>query len=72
MSKSRKLIELKEKNYSHVKENNNKNIIPLSITRNRTLPNISKTVNRNWNILQTNTEFQRVFKDTNLKCRFKL
>ena len=45
-------------------KNNNKNRIPLSITYNRTLPNISKIVNRNWNILQINTEFHRVFKDT--------
>ena len=46
------------------RKNNNKNRIPLSITYNRTLPNISITVNRNWNILQINTEFHRVFKDT--------
>ena len=60
MSKSRKLIELKKKkNYSHVKKNN-KNRIPLSITYNRTLHNISKIVNRNWNILQINAEFHRV------------
>ena len=45
-------------------KNNNKNKIPLSITYNRTHPNISKIVNRNWNIFQINTEFHRVFKDT--------
>ena len=39
------------------KEKNNKNRIPLSTTYNRTLPNISKIVRRNWNILQINTEF---------------
>ena len=65
MSKSRKLMELKGKNYSHVKKkNNNKNRIPLSITYIRTLPNICEIVNRNWNILQINTESRRVFKDT--------
>ena len=36
------------------------------MTYNRTLANISKIVNRNWNILQTNTEFYRVFKDTSM------
>ena len=35
------------------KEKNNKNRIPLSITYNRRIPNISKIVNKNWNILQT-------------------
>ena len=45
-------------------KNDNKNRIPLSITYSRTLPNISKIVNRNWNILQINTELHRVFKDT--------
>ena len=45
-------------------KNNNKNRIPLSITYNRTHPNISKIVNRNWNIFQINTDFHRVFKDT--------
>ena len=43
------------------KEKNNKSRIPLSITYNRTLPNISKIVNRNWNILQINTEFHGIF-----------
>ena len=43
---------------------NNKNRIPLSITYNRTLPNISKIMNRNWNILQINTEFHEVCKAT--------
>ena len=47
-------------------KNNNKNRIPLSITYNRTLPNISKIVNRNWNILQINTEFHGVFQATPL------
>ena len=64
MSKSRKLIELKEKELFTCKEKNNKNRIPLSITYNRTLPNISKIVNRNWNILQINTEFRGVFQAT--------
>ena len=46
------------------KEKSNKNRISLSITYNRTLPNISKIVNRNWNILQINTEFHGVFQAT--------
>ena len=45
-------------------KNNNKNRIPLSITYNRTLRDISKCVSRNCHILQINTEFHRVFKDT--------
>ena len=58
MSQSRNLRELKEKNYSYVKKkNNSKNITSLSIAYNTTLPNISKIVNRNSNILQINTEF---------------
>ena len=65
MSKSKKLIELREKNYSHItKKNNNKNSIPLSITYNRTLPNISKIWNRNWNILEINTKFHGLFQAT--------
>lgn len=35
--------------------------ISLLITYNRTLPNISKIVNRNWNILQVKTKFQLIF-----------
>ena len=46
------------------KEKNNKKRIPLSITYNRALPNISKIVNRNWNILQINTELHGVFQAT--------
>ena len=61
MSKSRKLIELKEKKLFASKE---KNRIPLSITYYRTLPNSSKIVNRNWNILQINTKIDRVFQAT--------
>ena len=38
-----------------------KNRIPLSITYNRTLANISNIATRNWNILQINTEFHGVF-----------
>ena len=37
---------------------------PLSVTYNRTLHDISKIVNRNWNILQINTEFHGVFQAT--------
>ena len=54
-----KLIELKEKNYSHVKKKTTK-----AITYNRPLPNISKIMNRNWNILPINTEFHGVFQAT--------
>ena len=63
MSKSRKLMELKEKNYSQIKEKVKKkqSRIPLSIIHNTALPNISNIVNRNWNILQINTEFHGVF-----------
>ena len=42
----------------------------MSITYNRTIPNISKIVNRNWNILQINTEFHGVFQAT-LMIAFK-
>ena len=63
MSKSRKMIELKEKNYSQVKKTN-KNKVPQSIPYNRTLPNISKIVKRNWNILQIKTKLNGVFQAT--------
>ena len=33
---------------------------------NRTLPSISKVVNRNWNILQINTKFHEVFQATKM------
>ena len=46
------------------KEKDEKNRILLLITYNRTLPNMSKIVNRNWNILQINTEFHGVFQAT--------
>ena len=60
----KKVDRIKRKDLFTCKEKNNKNRIPLSITYNRTLPNISKIVNRNWNILQINTEFHRVFQAT--------
>ena len=56
MSKSTKVDRLERKEPFISKERNNKNRIPVSITYNRTLPNISKIVNRNWNILQINTK----------------
>ena len=63
--KIKKVDRIERKELFTCKEkDNNKNRIPLSITYNRTLPNISKIVNRSWNILQINTEFCRVFKDT--------
>ena len=52
MNKSRNWIELKERKYSQIKkiftnkEKSNKTI-PLSVTYNRTFPNISKIVNTN-------------------------
>ena len=54
----------REERFACKEKKSNKSIIPLSITYNRALPNISKIVNRNWNILQINTKFHRVFKDT--------
>ena len=59
MSKSRKLIELKEKNYSQRKKQNS----TINNMQQNT-PNISEIVNRNWNILQINTEFHGVFQAT--------
>ena len=53
MSKSRKLIERierKELFSGKKKKISDKKRTPLSITHNKTLPNISKIVNRNWNI----------------------
>ena len=67
----KKVDRIKRKELFTCKENNNKDRIALSITRNRTLLNISKIVNRNWNILEINTELQRVFKDTPM-IAFKL
>ena len=60
----KKVDRIERKELFTCKEKNNKNRIPLSITYNRTLPNISKIVNRNWNILQINTEFHGVFQAT--------
>ena len=60
----KKVDRIKRKELFTCIEKNGKNRIPLSITYNRTLPNISKIVNRNWNILQINTEFQEVFQTT--------
>ena len=66
----KKVDRIERKELFTFKEKNNKNRIPLSITYNRTLPNISKIVNRNWNILQINTEFHGVFQAT-LMIAFK-
>ena len=60
----KKVDRIERKELFTCKEKNNKNRIPLSITYNRTVPNISKIVNRNWNILQINTEFHGVFQAT--------
>ena len=56
MSKSKELFTSKEKS--------NKNRVPLSIKYNRTPPNISKILNRNWNMLYINIEFHGVFQAT--------
>lgn len=53
----KELLQAKEKN-------NQKNKIPLVITYNRTLPNISEVVKKNWNILQIGSEFENVFDNT--------
>ena len=60
----KKVDRIERKELFTCKGKNSKNRIPLSITYNRTLPNISKIVNKNWNILQTNTEFHGVFQAT--------
>ena len=61
-----KVDRIERKELLTCKEKKNKNRNPLSITYNRTLPNISKIVNRNWNILQINTEFHGVFQATTM------
>ena len=61
MDEQIKKVDRIEKKRTILKEKNNKNRIPLSITYNITLPNISRIANRNWNILQINTEFHGVF-----------
>ena len=60
----KKVDRIERKELFTCKEKNSKSRIPLSITYNRTLPNISKIVNRNWNILQINTEFHGIFQAT--------
>ena len=62
----KKVDRIERKELFTCKEKNNKNRIPLSIIYNRTLPNISKIVNKNWNILQINTEFHGVFQATRM------
>ena len=62
----KKIDRIERKELFKSKEKNNKNRIPLSITYNRTLPNISKIVNRNCNIMQINTKFHRVFQATSM------
>ena len=57
----KKVDRIERKELFTSKDKNNKNKIPISITYIRTLANISKIVNRNWNILQINSEFHGVF-----------
>ena len=64
MNKSRKLIELKEKNYSKVKKKKKEKQNFTINEIHKTPSNISKIVNRNWNILQINTEFHGVSQAT--------
>ena len=54
------LIERKELLQNNEEINKKKNI-PLALTYNRTLPNISEIVRKNWHILQINPEFRNVF-----------
>ena len=54
------LIERKELLQNNEEINKKKNI-PLVLTYNRTLPNISEIVRKNWHILQINPEFRNVF-----------
>ena len=49
----KKVDGIEKKNYAKIEKKNIR--IPLLITYNKTLPNISEIVNRNWNILQINT-----------------
>ena len=60
----KKVDRIERKELFTYKEKNKKNRIPLSITYSRTLPNISKIVNRNWNILQIKTKFHGVLQAT--------
>ena len=60
----KKVDKLEIKELFTCKEKNNKSRILLSITYNRTLPNISKIVNKNWNISQIKAEFHGVFQAT--------
>ena len=57
----KKVDRIERKELFKSKEKTNKNRIPLLITYNRTLQNIFKIVNINWNILQINTEFTGVY-----------
>ena len=57
----KKIDTIERKELFKNKEKNNKNRIPQSY--NRALPNKFKIVNRNWNILQTNTEYHEAFED---------
>lgn len=54
------LIEQKEVLQDNEKNNSKKNI-PLVLTHNRTIPNISEVVGKNQNILQMNPEFRNAF-----------
>ena len=54
------LIERKVLLQNNEKGNSKKNI-PLVLTYNRMIPNISEVVRKNWHILQINTEFRNMF-----------
>lgn len=54
-------INRKELLQTNNKHSEKTNMIPLVLTYNRTLPNISNVVKKNWNILQINPHFHHVF-----------
>ena len=41
---------------------------PLTLTYNRTLPNVKEAVRKHWNILQINNEFKNVFPEPAIMC----
>ena len=38
--------------------------LPLTVTYNRTLPDLKKRIDKNWNILQIEPKFKKIFADT--------
>ena len=56
-----KMKNLKKKQLLLTNKRKMQNRIPVSITYNRYLPNISKIITKNWNILQISRTLQKVF-----------